>query len=269
VAANVVIAQIKSLSRGTATLAATTAAYNALTAAQKALVTNYPILKAYQDSVGKTFTMLDKSSAALKGNLERGIIYEDATSPVGYSLLNGAVGFSSAAINSAAGGVFTIGVWVNLDEITADNLVFSKGDRTMAMKAKGSGGEFEFFIYSGDWKSVVINPSTAGLTVGGWHYIVAVHEAARSVLYIDGKQVGTIAVGNAGSSSANPLWIGRDDGDRSLRGRVAQFHMLNYAATAAQVKAQFDSYSGTGTAVFTAGGTGTVLWVDASEYELK
>jgi len=269
--ANIVIDKINGLFSKKYTAEEARAAYNALTEAQKALVTNYSILEAYEKSGGKlSFYIKDSSPNKLDEKApSNGNIYVDTTSPTGYAFDgNFTVTDKNNVIASALRGQFTIGVWVNLRDLDSHNVIVAKGDYCVALKTNSSGG-LEFFIYNGGWQAVTIgDPTRAGLTIGEWHYITAVHTANALLIYIDGNLAAQANVSGNAASSNTPFGVGVSaDNGRTLRGAIAELHILKYAADASAIKQQYDSYFDKADAAFTP--ENSVLWYNMSNFEAK
>ena len=267
--ADAVIALINSLSVDPSGAKQARSAYDSLTPAQKALVTNLSVLESVEAGKKVSITFTDMSPNGNTGKLTSGSIVDDPSSPA-LSALSGHFTFTdkSGSINTALSGssLFTVGAYVKLNDLDSHNVIVAKNDNHFAIKTDGS-GRIEFFIYSGTWYAALIeNPTAVGIVPGQWFYITGVREASELKLYVNGNLIATKSIPQTVASSSTPFGIGTDvSSGRTLRGSVAYVHVLPYAASADQVKAQYESYSGSTEAPFKS--EESVLWFDVTEYE--
>lgn len=246
-------------------------AYDALTDAQKALVTNYSVLEMVESGKKISITFDDLSPNGNSGSMmSGGSIVSSPDSPCG-SALRGH--FTSTDTNGKIAGAlsgtnqFTIGAYVKLDDLDSNNLIVAKGDNQTAIKTDSS-GRIEFFIYqNGSWNAAVIeNPASVGISPGKWFYIVGVRTENQLLLYVNGKLAATKNVSGAVNSTNIPFGVGVDTSNgRTLRGEIAYVHVLPYAASAEQVMQQYNSY--TDSSVSSAfKPEDSVVWYDMSRY---
>ncbi len=246
------------------------AAYDSLTETQKALVTNYELLTNTEAGKKVSITFSDLSPNQNSGELKNGAIVSDDLSPCGkalegyftYSDKNGTI---SQTLSGTS--VFTIGAYVRLDDLDSNNLILSKGDNQVAIKTDSS-GRIEFFVHnSGSWYAALIeNPSSVGIVPDKWFYIVGVREANKLYLYVNGSLAATKDAPSVTGSTSVPFGVGYDNGNsRSLRGAIAYVHVLDFAASAEQVKAQYLSYISDTLPAFTP--EQSVLWFDVTKHE--
>jgi hypothetical protein len=262
------IAKINGLLDGKTTISAARAYYESLSAAEKAKVTNLWILTGYEAAGPNAGLYIkDQSPDKLSAKLTSGYPKADADSPTGYSY-TGNFPIDSSKITSALGGTnFTVGVWAKLSNLDVNNTIFAKGDYGVCLKIGGDG--LQLFVYSGGWQQIDVSTATAGVKAGEWHYYTAVKEGTTLRLYVDGVLKGTkTGVNNASPTNVSfGVGISVDNG-RSLSGAIADLYILPTAASAAQVKAQYDSYTDSNvTAPLTA--ANSVLWIDMKEFEIR
>lgn len=245
-------------------------AYDALTEAQKALVTNLSVLEAVEAGKKISITFKDLSPSANSGTLRAGgAIVADPTSPSGFALDGSFVSSdkNKNVVNAISGTKsFTVGAYVRLDDFDSNNVIVCTSDTHMAIKTNG-GGKIEFFVYSGGWHAAVIeNPSAYGLAPNQWFYIAGVRDGATLRIYINGVQAATYSFSGSVGTTTAPLGIGVDTGSsRYLRGAVAYVHVIEGACTADQLKAQYEHYVNGSDAAFAP--EDTLLWYDMSIYE--
>ncbi|MBQ6137252.1 MAG: LamG domain-containing protein, partial [Kiritimatiellae bacterium] len=153
----------------------------------------------------------------------------------------------------------TVSVWVRPTEAacTGETCVFIWG--------KGSTGKCSQFRFVNDPSNTVVwnfngaayelkATSTANLSDGNWHHIVATYDGVTRVkkIYFDGSQANTMEVPSANEVDIDPTWrleLGRyvqSDAQKNRRyeGDMDEFMVFNYAWTAEEVAAE---YNGTAT----------------------
>lgn len=245
--------------------------YNRLTASQKKLVTKLGTLIAAEKKItamyGATAYINDKSSAGRDAEItDSAKIIADETSPLGYAFTGGfQVPDNNGAVNSALSGSshFTLEIWVNPADLSADNGFIMKGDQQVSIKTTGSG--LEFYIYSGGWQVIDVPFSTAGFNAGKWNHVAATYDGSTMALYVNGKQVGSKAISASINSVNWPLGIGQNYDpshiSKRLRGRMASAHVFNTALSADDIKALYN-----GNSSITSSSDNVVLWYDADSY---
>ncbi len=249
------------------------AAYDALSAAQKALVKNLEVLTTIEKGGSVSVVFKDSSPNGNTGVLNKGgIVVADPSSPTGFALYGN---FNSSDKNgkiaAALSGTsqFTLGAYVKLDDFDSNNLILAKGDYQVAIKTNSS-GQFEFFVYqNGSWNAAVItDASSYGAKLGEWFYITGVREANTLKFYINGQLAATKAISGSVSSSSTPFGVGVDTStNRSIRGAFAAAHVLPFAATDEQVAAQYKAYAVGSAPAFTA--DSAVAWYDMNNFEYQ
>lgn len=247
-------------------------AYNALTAKQKALVTNLNVLESIENGTQLSVVFRDQSPNANTGTLLSGLVITDATSPTGYAL-NGYFTSTDTGnkVNAALSGTknFTIGAYVRLSDLDSNNVILAKGDTQVTIKIDGN-GRLEFFVYRGNWDAIItVDPGAAGMAIDQWCYVVGVREGSSLRLYVNGKLVGS-ATNASGSVSTNgtAFGVGADPSmGRYGRGSFAYAHVLPFAATAEQIEAQYKAITTGSAPAFTA--EESVLWYDSSKFEYR
>lgn len=249
------------------------AAYDALTAAQKALVKNLDLLTTIEKGGSITVVFKDSSPNANTGTLNKGgLVIADPTSPNGYAMIgNFNSSDKNSKIASALSGTsqFTMGAYVKLDDFDSNNLILAKGDYQVAIKTNSS-GQFEFFVYqNGSWNAAVIpDASSYGVKLGEWFYIVGVREANALKFYINGRLAATKTISGSVSSSSTPFGVGVDTSTgRTIRGAFAAAHVLPFAATAEQVAAQYRFYTDGTDSAFSA--KDAAVWYDMDQFEYQ
>ena len=272
-AAQAVIELINSLTSSPDSVSEVRAAYNALTDAQKALVTNYDVLVTVESGGSVSIMFEDKSPNKNSAQLNPGgVIIADESSPNGYAMTGNFTSTDTGGkINALLSGTnqFTIGVYVNLSDLDSNNLIISKGDTQVALKTNSS-GQIEFFVYINGWQAATIeNSSSAGVVVGEWCYFTCVRTSNQLRLYVNGKLAVTRSISGSVSSTNVPFGVGIDQGNgRTARASFALVHVMPFAATDEQVAQQYASYSDSSiTPAFTP--DASALWYDLSEYTYK
>lgn len=270
--ANTVIDAIASLATDASKVKAVRATYNALTDAQKKLVTNLNVLETVEKGGSVKIVFQDLSPNGNTATLGGGLVYSEAASPNGYAL-DGYMTSSDIGgkINAALSGSknFTFAVFARLDDFDSQNVILAKGDYQVTIKIDGS-GRLEFFVYRGNWDAIItVDPSTAGLKINEWAYIVGVRDGNNLRLYVNGNLVGTASNASGSvSSSSDKLGLGADlSRDRYGRGAYAYAYVLPFAATEAQIKQQYEAHINGTTPAFTP--EEAVVWYDTSKFEYQ
>lgn len=240
VMADAVIEMIEDLVMGNGQLNEVRAAYDDLSDAQKVLVSNYNKLEAIEkDGAIKTFFNDMAGNFELSSSV--GMVSENETSPVGYSFDGHFLitDKNSLIRNAFSGkGQFTVSAWVNLDDLNADNVIFSTGDNQMALKIDGN-RRLEFFVYETNWDNIItVEPASVGVHVGEWCNITAVRDDAGLKLYVNGQMVGERAFkGNAANASSFGVGVMPGAANRMLRGDMAAAQVYNRALSADEIAA--------------------------------
>ena len=267
--ADKVIDAIASLAVDASKVKEVRSAYNALTEAQKKLVTNLNVLETVEKGGSVKIIFKDQSPNGNTATLGGGLVYAEEASPSGYALdgylLSSDLG---GKINSALSGSknFTFAAYARLDDFDSQNVILAKGDYQVTLKIDGN-GKLEFFVYRGNWDAIItVDPAKAGLKINEWAYIVGVREGASLRLYVNGNLVGTASNASGSvSSSSDKLGLGADPSrDRYGRGAYAYAYVLPFAATEAQIKQQYEAHVNGTTPAFTP--EDAVVWYDTSKF---
>ncbi len=267
-----VIAAISGLTSDKTKVGEVRAAYERLTDAQKALVTNLNVLETIEKGGTIRIVVNDQSPNGNSGTLSSGSVIPDATSPSGYAIDGYFLSSDKGGkINAALSGTssFTLAAWVKLDDFDSQNVILAKGDTQVTIKIDGN-GKLEFFVYRGNWDAIItVDPSTAGLKIDQWCYVVGVREGANLSLYVNGKLVGSASNATGSISTNSTQWgVGADpSSSRYGRGAYAYAYIIPKAATAAEVKAQYEAHLNGSALVFTA--EDAVVWYDSSQFEYR
>ena len=246
-------------------------AYNKLTDAQKALVTNYADLVSAEQTVNTLYGAKSyiKDFSKYNRNTEitnTAVIRKDSTAPDGYSFSGYfAVPDSDGSANSALSGSgksFTLECWVNPADLGNNNTIIAKGDNQVSLKTTTSA--LEYCIYNnGNWNVCQASYSTAGFEVNKWNHVAITYNGSNMALYVNGALVAENAVSTAINSSNVTLGVGKafDSDVRTLRGYMASAHGYTKALNAAEISAIYNgtsTYSGSSSEVF--------MWYEASEF---
>ena len=247
------------------------AAYQALTTAQKAKVSNASLLTAVEAQKGKDITFTDKSPSGIttsKG--EGGILYEDEGSTTGWAYSgNYIINDKNNLLNNALSGTsqFTIAARARFDTLTVGNVIIAKGDTQVSIKIDGN-NSVEFYVYDGGWRCLIVPLSTCGIKAGKWFTIVALRDGMGLKLYIDGKMVGEMAYNGNVNKAGEALTVGKAIGKSfTLDGAIGYVHIYNRALTASEIAAQYEAdLNGTAAPLTPAD---AILWLDMSEHTIK
>lgn len=250
------------------------AAYDALNADGKALVSNLDVLEAAEEAVykvvGAKAYIIDQSASEKHGDItDSGRILVDASSPNGYAFTGGfSVPDDDGKVNEVLSGAcqFSIEFWVNPDDLGTDNGFVMKGDNQISIKTTANG--LEFFVYNGTWDPIVnVSFGEAGFAANKWNHVAATYDGNTLCLYVNGRLAGSTVYAATVQSVTYPLGIGenydpRYTGTRSLRGEMAAVHVYSTALTAAEVSGLYSGSSGISPA-----DENVVLWYDADQYK--
>jgi hypothetical protein len=211
------------------------AAYDALTEAQKALVTSYNVLTYLETQKGQDITVKDITGNGHDTTARNSVVIADKESPSGYIFSgNFPIPDEDGTINKTLSGnsEFTISVWVNLADTNSHNVIFAKGDTQVSVKTNNS-GDLQFFVYDGAWVS-----ATTKVTAKRWLHITAVRDSEGLKLYVDGVLVSERAHTNKVNSNRFAPGVGIDQQQgRTLRGLLAGIQIYSRALDASEVLA--------------------------------
>ena len=209
------------------------AEYDALTDAQKKLVTSYDILTYMESQELKDFTVKDITGNGRDTVAENSLVVEFDSSPSGYVFSgNFTIPDKDGALNKALSGTreFTVSAWVSLADVGDHNVIFAKGDTQVALKTNGS-GELEFFVFDGGWVAI-----TAKMSDKVWTYVTAVRDSVGLKLYMDGVLVAERAYTNSVSSNSFAPGVGVDQQvGRTFRGLMAGIQIYSRALSASEI----------------------------------
>ena len=230
---------IEALMQDPSKAASARAMYDALTDAQKKLVTNYKVLEVVERD-GSIQTIFNDLAGNFNTTANAGAVSKDETSPTGSSFDGNFIFSDKGSIirNTFSGkGQFTIHAWVKLDDFNSHNVIASTGDTQMALKIDSS-GRLEFFVYDTGWNNIItVSPADAGVALNQWFEITALRDSAGLKLYVNGKLVGSKAfTGNAANASRLGIGIQPDATDRKFRGDMAAVQIYNRALTVDEIK---------------------------------
>ncbi|MDH4238861.1 MAG: DUF4981 domain-containing protein [Phycisphaerae bacterium] len=85
--------------------------------------------------------------------------------------------------------------------------IISKGDHQYLLRYGGR--DLNFTVFPGRWEGLYVRYADAGLT-DGWNRLTAVFDGKTSVLYVNGKEAGRLAVSGPIHSSSYAVNIGRN-----------------------------------------------------------
>ena len=211
------------------------AAYDALTEAQKKLVTAYDMLVYLETQKGADCPIHDLTGNGRDTVARNSVIFADTESPSGYVMSgNFTIPDKDGSLNKTLSGEsqFTIALWVNLAETGSHNVIFAKGDTQVAVKTSIS-GDLQFFVYSGGWVDIITR-----VPAKEWLYIVAVRDADGLKLYVDGSLAAQRAYSGKVDTNSHAAGIGIDTQlGRTLRGVMAGVHVYSRALDASEIAA--------------------------------
>lgn len=219
-----------------------------------------------------TILSADDGPMELDGILS-GSLLTDAVK--GQVLRGSAAWQSSTALNAALSGTspFTLEAEVRQTESTGLNVLLSKGDRQLGLRADPYNGGIvlRFFVYTeaGSWVQNEYAAPEGWL--GNWHHVAAVFDGARLALYCDGEALSPISGDNAVTSpvaaSDSPFGVGYDavNPDRTGDNQYARVRVYKKALTAAEVLAQYNADAGAGAYAIRPGDGSVLLWLDFSD----
>ena len=202
------------------------------------------------------------------------MIFKDETSPFGYSFEGGfPVPDEDGALNAALSGNsrFTLEVWVNPSDLSADNGFIMKGDHQVSIKTTNSG--LEFYIYDNTWRVIDVPFTQAGFKANAWNHVAATYDGSWMYLYVNGQEVGSRQVSTTINSVNYPLGIGQNydpsNSTKRLRGRMAAAHVYNTALSAEQIKSRYEADVNQVSGEIGPDSDMVLFWYDADEYQVK
>lgn len=174
----------------------------------------------------------------------------------GYTVMENNAAYSSAL--SGTGKAFTFEAIVKPSSAAQNSVLISKGDTQVALKTRSNGSGLEFFVYSGEWKSVSCDfPAN---WIGQWHQVVGVYNKGAISIYVDGTLMKSASVADGISSGNQPVGIGYDaETGRKLDGQISIARIYTKALSAAEISAQR-----TASPAIKASDSSVLLWLDYS-----
>lgn len=138
----------------------------------------------------------------------------------------------------------------------AGKVIFSKGDRSLALKTNGDGG-LEFFVYNNGWKAVTVDKPEDWMD-GSWHQIAVTYDKGNVKIYWDGSVLEEGTIDNNIASSSFDLCVGCClDKKRDFDGEISMARVYRGVLTAEQLQAQYSTEP-----VITADDENVILWAD-------
>lgn len=266
-----ITAKIAALGKDPSGVAEVRRAYNALTDAQKALVTNLSLLTSVEAQVGKTVNFTDASENNFKvKDLSGGVVYEDSGSATGWAYTgNYTLVDQNNKLNNALSGKasFALELWARFDELVVGNVLIAKGDTQISIKIDG-GNNLEFFVYDGGWQCLLVPLSQAGIRAGEWFHVVCQRTASGLETYVNGKKVGTMAYNGSVNKAGEALTVGKAIGKSfALNGAIGFVHIYSRSLTADEIAAQYASYTTGSAPALTA--ADALLWLDMDKHTIE
>ncbi len=174
----------------------------------------------------------------------------------GYTVLDDNSSFGSAL--SGTGKSFTFEAVLNPESTAQNNVFISKGDRQAALKTKSSGSGIEFFIYSGDWKSISCDFPSGWQ--GNWHQVAGVYDKGNMSIYVDGVLLKSGSVEDGIASGSDPLGIGFDaPTGRTFDGKISIARVYSKALSKSELDGQRSS-----SPKILSSDSSVIAWVDFS-----
>ena len=137
---------------------------------------------------------------------------------------------------------YTISAWVNANAVPPVGswwTILSKGDngpfhiQTQSNTSCGSGGEFGVGWNTGSWQDIC---SGIVPVVGRWYHVVVTSDGLNVVLYVNGVQKGTKALGTPNQNSYDvAIGTNLETGGRYWNGLIDDVRIYNRALSAADV----------------------------------
>lgn len=196
-----------------------------------------------------------KGSANIKNiNEEPGEGSLSSKSLEGYAAFNDGDHYNKAL--TGADQSFTLEAICKPTSDKADKVIFSKGDRSMALKTNGQ-GELEFFVYNNGWKAVTVEKPENWMD-GKWHQLAVSYDKGNVKIYWDGSMLEEGTIDNNIASTSFDLGIGYClDKKRDFDGEFSMARVYRGALTAEQLQAQYSTEP-----VITADDENVILWAD-------
>lgn len=143
---------------------------------------------------------------------------------------------ADSALNFAPGQSFSVGFWALMSSKTFQHLVVKGDNGTNEWSITYVVGSHELCLNKQGMAVIGCGPVAAD----EWHHYVVAYEAGKTVVFMDGAEVGT-GVGNIGGPHSTPLKIGNfEAGLNGLKGLLDELAIWEHALSAAEAASLHD-----------------------------
>lgn len=239
-------------------------AYEQLTDRQKALVNNYDKLVCVETGRIPGTYLIDQSPRKNDARLMGAPVGNDSSSPTGCCVTGAFTPSKSDDLNNVFVGKhdFSVSIVAKLNDFGANIPLFTKGNNQISIKTN-AGGYLEFFVYSGGWHAVTVNPRKAGIAPEKWCLITGVRKGETLLLYVNGTLAGEMKADVSVNATSDKLNIGCDaSGTDTPHNAVALVQVFDRALTENEISAEYSAlFTERRASVFSP--DDAVLWYDA------
>lgn len=166
--------------------------------------------------------------------------WNDAPASPGIELNESASDYLNCGTDSSLqpSGSFTIEAWVNLDDLSTDHAIVTKGnganDQGYLFRVNTS-GQLVVYTGNGSWNG---RTSTITVDTGIWQHIAYVHDSGNyEIVHVNGVREALASTPNATYTGTDPLEIGvYDEASWPLDGRIDEVRVWSEARTEAEIR---------------------------------
>ncbi|WP_050699080.1 beta-galactosidase small subunit-related protein [Anaeromassilibacillus senegalensis] len=259
--------------------------YENLTAAQKALVTNYADLEEAMEKVMTFKGKAPENVADLSNNQINPVLGDNAKLVMDGKFNVGLTGWMAIPNDKGTDGAdvfdelfvgkneFTVETWVKPASSPRDyDMFMGKGDNCFGFRTRG--GTIDFFIKAGDgnWKSIEAKVSDSQVR-NKWIHVAGIFDGNKLSVYLDGEIIAEL-VDNSGlgvKASSTKFHIGYDpETNRTNSNTFANTRVYNKALTAEELNGQgaYDVGEAEQPAI-APDSENVVMWLDFSDISYK
>ncbi len=164
------------------------------------------------------------TAAADQQGVNAGTYQSSGTTLGAPSLLATTAANTAATLNGSRGAVrvpdsnsldftnaFSLEVWIKPTTIPGNGVFRSVLTKTEAYTIQFNGPRLEFTIVQGNYVRKRLQAPSGAIVAGGTYHVVATYDGTTQRLYLNGREVASVALSGGAVVTRDPLWIGTWD----------------------------------------------------------